>query len=150
MSEKIKQRCLFPALAHHSPGALWVCGSSSPGQPFYLDWAGADQAPGEMAQTVPDILLSLSKGWIISVSALQAAQTDSSSALTRVNPGFVALLHTLRVWRFYLSHFFSRWGRSVGTISHLSFVCIRRISCWKCWRGVWLCFLPGRPWLLSV
>lgn len=34
MSEKIKQRCLFPALAHHSLGVQWVCGSSSPGQPF--------------------------------------------------------------------------------------------------------------------
>lgn len=118
-----------------------------------LDWARAEQAPGGMAQPVPSLsqtsfFPSVRAG--LSVSVLQAAETDSSSALTGVNPGFVALLHTLRVWRFYLSYFFSRWGRSVGTISHLSFVCIRRISCWKCWRGVWLCFLPGRPWVLSV
>lgn len=113
-----------------------------------LDWARAEQAPGGMAQPVPSLsqtsfFPSVRAG--LSVSVLQAAETDSSSTLTGVNPGFVALLHTLRVWRFYLSYFFSRWGRSVGTISHLSFVCIRRISCWKCWRGVWLCFLPGRP-----
>lgn len=41
-----------------------------------FDWAGADLAPGGMAfSTLPDILLSLCQGWIISVSVLQAAES---------------------------------------------------------------------------
>lgn len=101
-------------------------------------WAQGGQAAELMGQPLPlptwTSLFPPLRDWI-SVSMLQAAETNSSPALAGLNPGLCGSAPYCKgsdIYFFFL--FFCRWGRSVGTFSCLSSVCTRRISCWECWR----------------